>query len=78
MINFEKIWEKYFVFSDNDIWKYWPFDSLWIKWVFEWKEFICDRKNLKSWRNAIWIFKWKIYLFEEEKSKLNFIIQNNL
>lgn len=73
MINFEKINDKYFVFSDLDIWKYWPFDSLWVKWVFQWKEFTCDISNLKSWKNAVWLFNSKVYLFEEENWKIKYL-----
>ena len=70
MIDFEKVGDKYFVFSDKDIWKYGPFDNLWVKWVFSWENFVLDTKNLKSWKNAVWIFNWKLYLFEEKKWKL--------
>lgn len=73
MINFEEIDNKYFVFSDYDIWKYWPFDSLWVKWIFQWEEFIYDFSDLKSWKNTVWILNSKIYLFEEENWKLKYL-----
>lgn len=67
MINFEKIDNYYFVFSDKDLWKYWPFESLWVKWLFEWKEFLLDTKDLKSWKNVVWFFNGKYYFLEENK-----------
>lgn len=73
MINFKKIEDKYFVFSDYDTWKYWPFDWIWVKWLFEWKEFTYDTKNLKSWKNIVWILNSEIYLFEEEKWKIKYL-----
>lgn len=73
MINSEKIDEKYFVFSDKDIWKYGPFDSLWVKWIFLWDNFLYDLSNLKSHKNVVWIYLGNFYLFEEIKWKLVFI-----
>lgn len=70
MINFKKIDNYYFVFSDKDIWKYWPFESLWVKWLFEWNEFLIDVKNLKSWKHTVWYLNWICYFFEENKGVL--------
>lgn len=70
MINFEKIDDKYFVFSDNDIWKYGPFDSLWAKWIFLWNNFLYDLSNLKSYKHVVWVYFNNFYLLEEVKWKL--------
>ncbi|MDD5769692.1 MAG: hypothetical protein PHE25_01885 [Candidatus Gracilibacteria bacterium] len=73
MINFEEIDNKYFVFSDYDIGKYGPFDSLWVKGIFQGEEFIYDFSDLKSWKNTVGILNSKIYLFEEENGKLKYL-----
>lgn len=73
MIQFEKVWEKYFVFSDLDTGKFWPFDALWVKWLFEWANFEYDISSLKSWKHAVWIWKWNIYLLEEQGSKMKYL-----
>ena len=70
MINYIEIDKKYFVFSDKDIWKYWPFDSIWCKWLFLWDKFEYDLSNLKSWKHLVWKLDNNIYLFEEENSRL--------
>lgn len=73
MINYDFLNWYYWLYSDKDIWKYWPFDSVWVKWNFYWWEFEYNIDNLKSWKNCIWKFNNEIFVFEEVDSNLNMI-----
>lgn len=62
--------EYYWLYSQNNIWIYWPFESVFVKWEFLWKKFNCDISNLKTWKHCIWYYNWRIFLFEEINDKL--------
>lgn len=71
MIKFDKIDGLYYMYSDKDIGKFWPFDSILIGWVYKWVEFeIPSTIKLKSWKNCIGYFDENLYLFEENFWKL--------
>lgn len=73
MIHIEKINDMFFTFSDKDIGKYWPFEWIWIKGLFEWKNFNYDTSSLKSWKHVVGSLDGITYVFEEVKSKLLYI-----
>lgn len=70
MIYYKKIKDYYFVYSDKDIWMFWPFEWIYYKWKILGRNF--EIKNLKTWKNVAWIFTNKIYIFEEENWNLIF------
>lgn len=76
MIKYDFVDNKYWIFSDKDIWKFWPFESIWIWWNFKWQEFeILSIKDLKSRKNVVWYTKWNKFFFEEVNWNLEFIIK---
>ncbi len=76
MINYEYLDWKYFLFSNNNFSKFWPFDKIWVKWQFFPDEFSFEKNNLKTWKNSVWQKNWLNYFFQEEKDILNFTKYN--
>jgi len=70
MIKYDIKNKYYWLYSQKNIWKYWPFEWSFVKWEFLWKKFDYNTTNLKTWKHCVWYFNWKVFLFEEDNDKL--------
>lgn len=66
----EEINWKFYVYSDNSKWKFWPFDSIFVKNNFFW-DFPNEAKELvedyMTYRYSMWIRLWYVYIMDEDE-----------
>ena len=67
MFYYEQKKHKYYIWSDKSIWKYWPFEWIYVKN----KEFWITYKDIDYWKYpwykySIWIGIEKIFLLNED------------
>jgi len=66
MFYYEEKKKKYYIWSDKSVWKYWPFEWVYVKNKEMWNtDKSIDYGQYPWYKYSVWIWENKIFLFNE-------------